>query len=325
MTTIGISGIGSIGSRHARVLGTLAGVDLVVFDPFATEENIAERVGLPVRRVPSYEDLLAAGIDGIVVATPDDSHADQVISACGLGIPVLVEKPVADTVDHGRAILAAAERSGTPVLVGYVLHYVSCFRRAAELLAAGAIGAPVSFQVMLGAYETLQYARNRFGPGVRDTLYVDYSHEWDYLRWFIAPVVGGYALARTAGELELRQSPNVLDAVLRLADGTTGTAHVDYVQLPGARRCTIVGDQGTLHLDGGTQRVTVTPRTGEEARVQVFAEERDVSFRAQAMHFLEVIAGACPPAVDLAAGMAALQTADALRRSVEERRWIDIN
>jgi predicted dehydrogenase len=323
VTVIGICGVGSIGTRHARVFSGMHDVTVVVHDAVASTSELRDRLGPDVHIAPSLDALLDRGVDGLVVASPDETHARAALLACDRGVAVLLEKPMADTVDAARQIAAAATSSDTPVLMGYVLRHVRCMRRALALLRDGAIGAPLSFQVMLGAYETLQVARNRFDGAAYGTLFRDYSHEWDYLRWLLAPVGGGYALARTAGALELRQHPNVVDVVLRLDDGTTGTAHLDYVQAPGNRRFTIIGDTGTLDVDVPSGDVRVR-RAGQLDQVESHAETRDDAFRAQAAHFIAVAGRTVPPVVDVHDGLAALQVSDAMRRSALENRWMDV-
>lgn len=323
MTVVGVTGVGSIGTRHARVFAELGEVTVVVHDAVATREQLHARLGPDIEIAPSLAALLDRGLDGLVVASPDQTHAQAAVAACDRGVAVLLEKPMADTVDAAQDIVAAATSSGTPLLMGYVLRHVRCLQRARALLEGGSIGQPLSFQVMLGAYETLQLARNRFDDAPYGVLFRDYSHEWDYLRWLLAPVSGGFALARRAGHLTLMQDPNVVDVVLRLQDGTTGTAHLDYVQDPGARRFTVIGDAGTLDVDVPTGHLRLR-RTGEPDRVETHPESRDDAFRAQAEQFLAVIGRTQAPAVNAHDGLAALQVADAMHRSALQGRWVDV-
>ena len=331
MTTIGVSGVGSIGTRHVRVLSGFDEVEIVVHDPVSDADDLTRRLGPGVRVAPSFEALLDGGrdgLDGLVIAAPDPHHGDQSVAAAERGIAVLLEKPLAGTVEDGHRIVDAVARTGTPVLVGYVLRHVGCMRRAHQLLLDGAIGQPVSFQLMLGSYQTLRVARNRFSGHAYGSLFVDYSHEWDYLRWLVGPVAGGFASARTAGDLPLSQDPNVVDAVLRLRDGTTGTAHLDYVQDPGTRSFTIIGDRGTLRVDVPTGEIQLH-RPGavageQEVTRELVPESVDHSFHAQAAHFLDVARRDAAPVVTATDGMAALAVADLLRRSALDGRWRDV-
>jgi len=322
VTVLGVCGLGSIGRRHARLLAEIEGVRVVGYDPVTATPS--ERGDRPAT-VGSFEELLRVGLDGLVVASPDRFHAEATVAACRAGIPVLVEKPLAGSTGDAASIAAVARETGVPVLVGYVLRSFRCMRRARDLLADGAIGRPVSFQAMLGAYQTLAVARNRFAESTAGGLYLDYSHEWDYLRWLLAPVVGGFALSQEAGDLPLSRDPNVVDAVLRLATGVTGTAHLDYVQDRPRRSISIVGDRGTLDLDVPSGWVALS-RPGSDDIVEDLSEPRDDGFRSQAQHFLELIADPTGqrPRADVVDGMAAIAVAEALQRSAASRTWQDV-
>ena len=106
---IGILGLGRIGAFHAE---TLAGLDvvesLVVTDPLAAAAaTAAERFGATVADSP--EAVLAAGVDGVVVAAATDAHPGLILAAVEAGIPVFCEKPVARD-DRGEPRGAAGGR-----------------------------------------------------------------------------------------------------------------------------------------------------------------------------------------------------------------------
>lgn len=314
--TIGVAGLGSIGRRHARVFAGIEGVSVVAYDPVPSPPDD----GVAVQQVASLEALLARDLTGLVVASPDRFHAEATVAACEAGVPVLVEKPLAASSAEAGRIVRAASDADVPLLVGYVLRSYRCMRRAHGLIASGAIGEPVSFQAMLGAYETLVVARNRFGTAEEGRLYFDYSHEWDYLRWLLGPVEGGFALAREAGDLPLSQPPNVVDAVLSLRSGVTGTVHLDYVQARGRRSFTVVGDRGSVSVDVGTGTVLVA-RGAAPPSVEDHGQARDAAFRDQAEHFLRVAAGQEAPRADAHDGLAAVCVAEALRESASTGSW----
>jgi predicted dehydrogenase len=315
---IGVSGVGSIGLRHLRLLSERPDVRVYAYD--ATPRALPAAV----TACDSFAALLDAGLDGLVVATPDPAHAPQTIAACQRGIRVLVEKPVADSVTAAGQVAAVTAQTGVPVLVGYVLRHYEVVRQVRTLLADGAVGTPVSAQVSLGAYETLRLARNRFSPTDRYRLPYDYSHEWDYLQWFLGPIVRACAVARQAGDLPLTQDPNVVDGLLVLESGLTATFHLDYVQDGGGRRLQVVGDRGTLRADlaGGLVRLR---RHGESlTREYDCREPRDAAFDRQLSHFLDVVAARTEPVVTVQDGLRALAVADAVVAACESGTWADV-
>lgn len=327
---IALSGVGAIGIAHAQAFRSLPGVSLIAHDPVATPEEISAQVGPGVEVASTFEQLLDRVPDGIVVAGPDAVHVEQTSQARARGIAVLVEKPLAPSAELARELAgteASAEpgaKAEAPVLVGYVLHHYACMARAAELLASGAIGEPISFHAQLGAYETLPQARNRFNQAETDVLYVDYSHEWDYLRWLLGPVAGGFAVAREAGDLPYSQRPNVIDVVLRMKSGVTGTAHLDYVQQPTRREFMIIGDRGTIHVDVIARLVRLSPWGGRSAVDETYPQSRTETLMSQAQHFLDVVAGRAEPCVSVHDAIAALEVADALRSSAGSGQWEEL-
>lgn len=315
---IGVSGVGSIGMRHLRLLNDLPEVEVFAYD--ATPRTLPSAV----IACDSFEALLDAGLDGLVVATPDPAHGPQTIAACQRGIRVLVEKPVADSVAAAAEVAAVAAQTGVPVLVGYVLRHYEVVRQVRALLADGSVGTPVSAQLSLGAYETLRLARNRFSPTDRYRLLYDYSHEWDYLQWFLGPVARTCAVARQAGDLPLTQNPNVVDGLLVLDSGLTATFHLDYVQDGGGRRLEIVGDRGTLRADLAHGLIRLRRHGEPMTREYDHSEPRDDAFGRQLSHFLDVVAGRSEPVVTVHDGLRALAVADAIVTSCQSGRWSDV-
>ena len=116
---IGILGLGRIGAFHAETLSGLDVVEsLVLTDPFAdAAKSAAERFGGEV--VDSPEALLAAGVDGIVVAAATDAHPGLILAGVEAGIPVFCEKPVARTMAEGVQVLKAVEGTDGPIQIGY--------------------------------------------------------------------------------------------------------------------------------------------------------------------------------------------------------------
>jgi UDP-N-acetylglucosamine 3-dehydrogenase len=117
---VGVVGVGVMGSNHARVLSDMAGVELVgVADPDRKRrEHISGILGCTA--VGDVHALLGCGIDAVIIAAPTHLHHDIALECIGRGVNLLVEKPVASTVEEGRAIVAAARRAGVTLMVGHV-------------------------------------------------------------------------------------------------------------------------------------------------------------------------------------------------------------
>lgn len=114
-----VVGAGRMGAVHARILAGLAGVDLVaVCDPDAARrEAVARKTG--AEPLADHRDL-AGRVDAAVVAAPTSEHAAIATDLIGAGLHVLVEKPIARSLDEAERMVEAARRVGRVLAVGHV-------------------------------------------------------------------------------------------------------------------------------------------------------------------------------------------------------------
>ena len=112
----------------------------------------------------------------------------------------------------------------------------------------------------------------------------------------------------------------MIDAILELEDGLTGSVHLDYVERDGARRARIVGDRGVVAVDlrAGSLTITGDDRPDDTERL---AEDRDAVFARQLDHFVEVVRGRVEPMVPIAEARRALAVAEAIRTACEHSTW----
>ncbi len=117
---VGVIGVGVMGSNHARVFSDLPGIKLVgVADPDPKRrERVANIVGCET--FSGIEGLIANGADAVTIAAPTHLHQDLAIDCIKRGLHVMVEKPIASSVEEGRAIIAAARNAGVTLMVGHV-------------------------------------------------------------------------------------------------------------------------------------------------------------------------------------------------------------
>jgi predicted dehydrogenase len=126
---LGFLGVGWIGRNRLEAIERAgAGVAAAVYDPAV--DGTAR----------SYEELLDAGLDGIVIATPSALHAEQALAALERGLPVFVQKPLGRTAAETRTVVEAAREAN--VLLGVDLSYrhAEAFAAAREAVGSGAIG-----------------------------------------------------------------------------------------------------------------------------------------------------------------------------------------
>src|SRR5712672_1503102 len=117
---VGVVGVGVMGSNHARVFADLPGVKLVgIADPDRKQRDLVAGA-LGCGAFNDVEGLLSDGVDAVTIAAPTHLHQELALACIERGVHVLVEKPIAPSVEEGRAIIAAARSAGVALMVGHV-------------------------------------------------------------------------------------------------------------------------------------------------------------------------------------------------------------
>src|SRR2546423_3733046 len=171
---VGVIGAGVMGTNHARVLGGLPNITMVgIVDPLAEHRARATELA-GCRAFETLDQLITEGVDAVTIAAPTHLHHEVALACIARNIHIMVEKPVASTVEEGREIVAAARRAGVTLMVGHVERFNP---------------AVAAIKQALAGEDILSIAITRVGPfpprmsnvGVVIDLAV---HDIDLIRWF---------------------------------------------------------------------------------------------------------------------------------------------
>ncbi len=164
-------------------------------DPIGERVELLEKeCGHPqgFRRFASDKELLAADrfADIAIIGTQDAQHVGPCIAAMEKGYDILLEKPIATSVDDILRVQAAAERLGRKVLVCHVLRYTSFYRKAHEIVASGLLGEIVSINATEGVgnfHQSHSYVRGHWSVAERATpmIIAKCCHDLDILLWLM--------------------------------------------------------------------------------------------------------------------------------------------
>lgn len=186
---VAVIGAGLIGRMHIDRALKHADVKLVgIADPTPEGKEVAVSAGVPW--FSDYAEMIEVSKPrGAVVATPNVTHARIAVDCLERGVPVIVEKPIAETLDEAQRICAASARTGYPVLVGHHRRYNPITRRAKEFITSGRIGVPVTATVLStwlkpDDYFSVTWRRERGGGPIL----INLIHDIDLLRFLFGEI-----------------------------------------------------------------------------------------------------------------------------------------
>lgn len=322
---IGLVGLGRIGSFHARTLVGLDVVDeLLVTDaaPSATERVAAELGATAVR---STADLLSAGVDGVVIASPTGTHPELVVAFVEAGIPTFCEKPVALHYAEARAVLAKVAGHDVPVQIGFPRRFDAGFARARDDLRSGLLGQlhTVRSTTLDPAPPPEEYVAGSGG------IFRDCSiHDFDAIRWVTGREVAEvYAVgsSRVVDYIAAAGDADTATSVLTLDDGTiaivsntrqNGRGHDVRLELLGTLDSVCAGLDDTLPLRSADPSVSFP--AGPPA--VFFMDRLADAFQDELTTFTQVVAGSRPSPCTVEDAVEASLVAEACTRSWKEHR-----
>jgi predicted dehydrogenase len=132
-TRVGVIGAGSLGFHHARILREVAGAEMMGIydaDP-ARAATVSAELGV---RAFETRDALLEAVDAAVVAVPTTAHAEVALAALDAGVHLLIEKPIAASVEEADAIVRRAEANGLTVATGHVERFNGALRACEQYL-----------------------------------------------------------------------------------------------------------------------------------------------------------------------------------------------
>lgn len=234
-----------MGRNHLRVLHDLDGAELVAVADAdeATAQRAARRFGIPAY-VDHVHLLDAVKPQAVVVAVPTALHRQVVLDALARGAHVLVEKPIASTVEEGRELMVAAQEAGLLLAVGHIERYNPAIVELHKRLTSGDLGRVFKMHARrLGP----------FPPRVRDVgVVVDLApHDVDIMRW-----LSGSEVERVYAETARRihtEHEDLVSGTLRFANGVIGVLDINWLTPTKIRELMITGERGTFHVNYLTQ------------------------------------------------------------------------
>jgi predicted dehydrogenase len=295
---IGVVGAGIMGCNHARVLSELPHAELVgVVDPNVGQTEFVGRT-LGCGTFSDVTKLLDYGVDAVTIAAPTHLHRDIGLACIARGVHVLVEKPIASSVEQGHELINAARRAGVTLMVGHIER----FNPAAETIKEAIRGE-----------EILSIAITRVGPfpprmsnvGIVIDLAV---HDIDLIRWFT-----GSEIVEVQPQLSSARAEREDIALLQFRTASGVLAHINTNWLTPFKARTVQVATKRKYIVGDLLSRQVTEYFGFQPDGSYSMRHLSVGYaeplRAELSAFVQAVRTGSEPPVDGREGAASLEIA----------------
>jgi predicted dehydrogenase len=332
MIKVAVIGVGSMGRNHARVYHELPEANLVAVadSNLQTAEKVAATSG--IKAYDDYREMLEKEKpEAVSIAVPTALHEEVALTAFNAGAHVLVEKPIAATIEQGIRPINQAKHYKRKWMIGHIVRFNPAIQILKQKLQAGELGR--IFQILC----------RRAGPfpqRIRDVgVVVDLApHDLDIMRFLT-----GNDPVRVYAEIEQRVHTDHEDLVfglLRFPDSVTAALEINWLTPTKLRETLVLGERGLFRVDDLTQDLYFYENphaSGElwsdlrmlkgvsEGAMTRYALQRYEPLRAELQAFLQSVENDTPEPVSGADGLAALRLALALIESGHNHKVIELD
>src|SRR5215212_1977958 len=331
MVRIAVLGAGFMGSTHAKAYAAMPEVEVTaIFAPSADRgEPLAREIGS--RWTDDLQAVLAdPGIEAVDICLPAPQHREVAEAALGAGKHVLLEKPIALSLEDAQALVRANEATDRVFMIAHVLRFWPEYVEIDRRLATGELGRPLSGfasrRQPFPAWSALFSRSDLTGGAVIDMM----IHDYDALNWiFGAPravTARGMRNARSGGFDQVQVLIDYADGASALVDGGMMMPE----SYPFSSRLEVLCDEGAMEyafraggrsveMGGGVNELTLYPNEGDPLRL---SPNQVDPYAAECAYFVDVIrrgniADRATPSDALQALAVALAARDSLERGGE--------
>lgn len=323
-----VIGLGSIGERHVRNLVALGQREISVLrrDPHPPRTLRGDEY----RTLTDVDEAFNRHPAAVMITTPTALHTPFLARAVEQGASVLVEVPVAHSLEGLEAIGSRAKQTGAAVLVGHNIRFHPALMAIRQAVQRGEIGEPLYSRAQFGEYLPACHpwqdyreryeARGDLGGGVVRTS----IHELDHAFWLFGPIEAVTCVARRRALAV--DGEDIAMMVLEHENGVLSEITLDFLQRPYRRSLQIAGREGTIEWELQSDRVRIftAARKRWEDLCVIGPYDINQTYLEELRHFTRVTARSEEPLVSLADGLYVLRVGLAALRSSAGARRVEL-
>jgi UDP-N-acetylglucosamine 3-dehydrogenase len=272
---IGVIGTGAMGQHHLRIYSEMRGVELAgICD---TDRNRAEFMAKTYKTTPYFDhkELLKQGLDAVSVVVPTTLHTQVALDVINSGTHLLIEKPIADTLENADTIINAAHDANVKLMVGHIERFNPAVLKLKEIIDSG----------MLGKIVAISSRRvGPFDPRTRDVgIIMDLGvHDIDIISFLYAKEIDEvYTIAGN----DIHAFEDHASILLRCKDNLSGMVETNWLTPHKIRTLTAIGLKGVAYLDYIKQTVELH----DDAWIRTAKVEQKEPLKNELEHFIKIV------------------------------------
>jgi len=329
MIRIGLLGAGRIGQIHARAVSALDNVEIVaVYDPFDEAAAYVQAMTGAARRTSVMEIVDDPEINAVIIASPTNQHADQIIEAAQAGKHIFCEKPIDLDLKKVRECVDEVEKAGVQLMIGFNRRFDYNFNAVKRNIDNGEVGEVELVQITSRDPEapSADYLKTSGG------LFLDMMiHDFDMARYMLDDdIVEVFATGSVLTDPEIGKIGDLdtATATLKTAKGRiaviTNSRRASYGY---DQRVEVHGSKGMVRADNlrGTS-VTLATKQGyrSDPLLDFFIQRYAEAYKAELQTFCRLLAGQNEIYPDHVDGMKAIELAHAAQQSFKTGKAVKI-
>ncbi len=287
-----VVGAGSIGERHIGILQKLGYSNIFVY----RQRNLPLRT-IPPQTINIFTDwsrITEIKPIAAIICTPTSQHLSQAMDCAGLGIHLLIEKPLAEDTSGLKDLKEKVRYYNVYLQVAYMLRYHPLMQQIKESIVKKTFGELISFQTYWGDYlpdwhpwedyRTSYAARKELGGGVALTL----SHDIDLVLWLCGSKLNNYCTIKNfRSNLEVNVEAGI-DISFQYINGITGHCHLNYYEKIPNRFYRFVFEEGSIEVDYYNNKMMMATKEKQNI-IKAESFERNHMFEEQCKFFMTKI------------------------------------
>ena len=328
---LAIAGLGRIGKIHLKNLcRNFPEVDVVgVMDVLDESKNIADQFNVNYFVKTIHELIALPDLDGIVICSPTDTHADYVEKAAMAGKQIFCEKPLDLSLDRVQEVTAIVEQAGVRLMLGFNRRFDPEFKKIRELVVNGSIGEPQIVKITSRdpGPPPVEYVKTSGGIFLDMTI-----HDFDMARYISGKQVKEvYAKGAVMVDPEIGKAGDIDTASIILTFEDDTMAIIDNCRRAVYgydQRLEVFGSKGMAQAENNfpnNHKLYTESGVSSDLPLHFFLERYDASYNQEMKEFIDALVSGGKMPVDGNDGLMSIAIGLAAKKSVKENRPVRIS